>query len=210
MLTLLTSSGRYDLLEKTLRSFFHKQQTYIDLIIHEDSDTNEKIIVPRYPGLRRESTIYIKGKNQHASIEKFLAYEFRTVTDRDEKYYLHLEDDWEFENIYDWIKESIKIMEQDDSIIKVLARQDIAHGNLTPVLGKNYSILEPWASDDSIVWHGFGWNPGLTRIDLLKRFLPFPEKEQHLSEKIYEAGYKTVQLNKPVYKHIGEGRSTHE
>jgi hypothetical protein len=131
------------------------------------------------------------------------------------KYYLHLEDDWVFENHYDWISESINIMDNNPNIIKVLARKDMVHPceyNIqVPGSDKKYGILEPWKDHwEGFVWHGFGFNPGVTRLDLLKRFIPFPEKEQQLSEKIYQAGYKTAALEEGVYYHIGEGRSTHK
>lgn len=151
---------------------------------------------------------------QHKSIEYFMA-------DHNEKYYAHCEEDWIFENSYDWITESLKIMESDPTIIKVLARFDSPHpveydkileytteNNMINII--NYGILKPWKGNDGILWHGFSWNPGVTRLDLLKEFTPFPKWEQELAEQIHDKGYKVAVLSKPIYKHIGENRSTHE
>lgn len=179
MLALLTSCGRFDLLTKTLESLYENQQSKFHLTINED-------------GLSRIG--------QHKSIENFL--------DKNEsKYYLHLEEDWLFENTYDWIAKSIEIMESDPTIIKVLCRSDSPH---TPkVFTDGWGFIEPWQNTDSIWWCGFSWNPGITRLDLLKQFIPFKKWEQDVAEDIYNKGFKIAMLEKGVCKHIGDGRSTH-
>lgn len=182
MEVLITSCGRNDLLSKTINSLIKNQTEKLFIIINEDGFS--KI-------------------GQHASIERYLKSDMPNS-----KYFIGCEDDWEFDNYYDWISESIKIMEADPTIIKVLCRLDFVH----PVEFKNgYGILEPWTDPwKSNVWHGFSWNPGITRLDLLKQFTPFEKTEQEVSEAIYKAGYKTVILEKGVCKHIGQDRSTHE
>jgi hypothetical protein len=180
MLALLTSCGRIDLLKMTLESLYKDQQSKLFVTIHED-------------GLSRTG--------QHASIQNFLKY-------NNDKYYLHCEEDWEFNNSYDWISESVKIMESDPTIIKVLCRDGSPHPCCHDIK-KGYGLLDPW-ENDGIKWHGFSWNPGVTRMDLLKQFIPFANYEQDVAREIYNAGYKVAELIKPIYKHIGNGRSTHE
>lgn len=180
MEALITSCGRPDLLACTLSSLYFNQQTELFVTIHEDG---------------------LSKIGQHKSIEKF-------IEKTEGKYYLHCEDDWQFENTYDWIKRSIEIMEEDNSIIKVLARHDSPHPCDHDKNG--YGILQPWQGADGILWHGFSWNPGITRLDLLKQFITFPKWEQELAEQIYNAGYRVAELSRPIYKHIGYGRSTHE
>jgi hypothetical protein len=176
----MTSCGRFDLLTKTLASLYRDQQYKFFLTIHEDGLTKS---------------------GQHNSIENFLM-------SNKQKYFLALEDDWLFHNTYDWISESVRIMEADPKIIKVLCRDGSPHPcKHDPKLG--YGILEPW-KNKGILWHGFSFNPGVTRFDLLKQFVPFGRYEQNVAEDIYKAGYKVAELIKPVYKHIGENRSTHE
>lgn len=212
MLALTTSCNRPDLLEITLKSFYKKNPYVIDMVIHEDSKEglDNRTRLPNYYNTFLRLT---NGMGQHKSIEVFLQENKDKYQGR---YYVHLEDDWEFSNSYDWISDSVSIMEQDQSIIKVLAREGSPHpcehdqmlvyGN-TPT--RKYGYLKPWTGSDGIEWSGFSWNPGVTRMDLLKQFAPFPKYEQELAEKIYLAGYKVVELADPVYKHIGEGRSTH-
>lgn len=206
MLALLTSCGRPDLLEKTLASLSSED---IKIIVHEDCDIHELAIqcyriADTHPAsILVEDIVMTCGLGQHGSIEKFIQ-EHQTHL-----HYLHLEDDWEF-GITNWINNSLAIMYDDESIIKVLARDGSPHPcthdrNIGPT---KYGILEPW-ENEGIKWHGFSWNPGVTRLDLLKQFMPFPKWEQDLAEKIYNAGYRVAELAQPVYKHIGDGRSTH-
>lgn len=183
MEALITACGRYDLLQRTLESL--PQVGNIFTVIHDDFQSR---------------------LGQHKSIEIFL----KKVTG---KYYLHLEEDWIFENKYDWIMESIAIMESDSKCIKVLCRDGSPHPHEARYRldGRNvpYDYLNPWTGPDGIEWHGFSWNPGITRVDLLKSFIPFPKWEQELAKQIYNKGYHVAQLYEGVSKHIGDGRSTH-
>lgn len=200
MKTLITSCNRRDLLEQTIESLFKNQKVELNITLHEDH--------PNMISLAGSGIILTGGIGQHASIEKYL----NGITD---KYYLHCEDDWLFKNHYDWITESKCIMEEDDLVIKVMARNNSPHPckfNIGLVDENrdliSYGEIHPWTGDDGICWHGFSWNPGITRADILKRFMPFPKFEQELAERIFKAGYKVAALANPVYTHIGEGRST--
>jgi hypothetical protein len=202
MLALLTSCGRMDLLQRTLETLIKDQKFDLDIIVHEDHPKN----VNNWARVYSAKLLRTHGIGQHKSIETFLS-----KVAPDVKYYLHLEDDWEFENNYDWISESIRVMEADTRIIKVLARTDRVHpvDHLHKIGDTRFGYLDPWQSGDGINWHGFSWNPGVTRLDLLKQFVPFPKWEQDVAEKIYNAGYLVASLERGVYKHIGDGRSTH-
>lgn len=202
MLTLLTSCGRHDLLQKTIDSLNDRLEFKNDLYLFINEDSDEFKLKHNYRG--KCSVSFTKGIGQHASIEMFL----KNIPSG-YKYYLHLEDDWEFNNTYDWILKSIEIMEKNPDVIKVLCRAESPHPCVHDP-EKGYGFLEPWTSSDEIKWHGFSWNPGVTRIDLLKKFVPFKKWEQEVAADIFNAGYKVVELSKPVYKHIGNERSTHQ
>lgn len=209
MMTLITSCGRQDLLAQTVSSLYINQSQPIDIVIHEDRPGLEE----KEMALAGARIIHTNGLGQHGSIERFL----KAVDGL--KYYLHCEDDWKFTNRYDWIRVSKKIMDEDQRVIKVLARDGSPHpcdhgfairyGDL-PHEFIRYGYLQPWDGDDGIKWGGFSWNPGVTRFDLLKKFLPFPKLEQELAQNINNAGYKVVELAVPIYQHIGDGRSTHD
>lgn len=204
MLTLLTSCNRHDLLKETIESLPNDHE--LDIKIHEDS--MKLIKFNEIKSNHRIMASYSVNEGQHKSIEKFLEK-------YNKKYYLHLEDDWIFENTYDWISLSMRIMEFDPTVIKVIASFDTPHpcnhNCMLDHTNKNsiYGYLEKWTGRDGIQWNGFSWNPGLTRMDLLKKFMPFPKYEQDLARQIYDAGYHVVELKFKVYKHIGYGRSTH-
>lgn len=210
MIALLTSCGRHDLLKETLDSL--NGEGDLDIIIHEDSvddsaSTGCSLVAEDY---FIQDFILTRGIGQHQSIEKFLRDNPR------ETFYLHLEDDWKFNLTYDWLAFSTKLMLTDEKVIKVLARDGSPHPCIHDKKLRwqyrndpKFGILEPWSSADGILWHGFSWNPGVTRMDYLRKFMPFPKWEQDLAEKIYNAGYRVAELSPPVYTHIGDGRSTH-
>ena len=200
--TLITSCGRIDLLSRTVESLLTKQEQRLFLNINEDSPNADLYQPPNAVNFILNKT---GGIGQHASIEQYLKTSLH-------KYYLHCEDDFHFDNDYDWIKASMDIMEADPQIIKVLARKDSQHPCIhdRELNGIKYGLLQPDWHHVGITWQGFSWNPGLTRMDLLKQFMPFRRWEQDVAEDIAWAGYKVVELEQKVYHHIGEGRSTHE
>lgn len=202
MLALLTSCGRPDLLQATLNSLLGMK---IPVIVHEDSDDTESII--KICKGYNASCILTNGIGQHKSIEFFL----RSIDHIEgEMYYLHLEDDWQFEGNFKWIHDSIQVLEDDKNIIKVLCRKDTPHpcnhDRITED-GIEYGIIEPW-TNDGIKWFGFSWNPGVTRVDLLKTYLPLPKFEENLAGEMWRRGHKVAELKNKVYHHIGDGRST--
>lgn len=211
MKVFITSCNRFDLLQRTVKSLVDKQQYAIsEIVIHEDGVGGN---VPRmYHGNIPLTVKYTNGIGQHKSIEKFL-------NENKDKYYIHCEDDWEFDNYYDWIEDSVSVMEDVKDVIKVLCRKDSVHPcvhdkHCYPHKPFNYDIkiihygeLKKWRT--TCDWYGFSWNCGVTRADLLKQFMPFGKYEQDVVFDVFKAGYKTVELEKKVYKHIGENRSTH-
>lgn len=205
MLALLTSCGRPDLLKQTLDSLLTDLIVKERLFISLNEDKLEGIRELLDEGYLLNKSIEqhdMGGKGQSHSIQKFMN---RYST----KYYLHLEDDWHFDNSYAWIGESIRILEENPTIIKVLARKGSPHPCEHDQDNGAYGLLEPWTSNDGKLWHGFSWNPGITRLDLLKQFTIEGKSEEQISEDIYKAGYKVAELAKGVYTHIGDGRSTH-
>lgn len=209
MIALLTSCNRLDLLQKTIQSFYKNQRSAVRIFIHEDA-VGIKGGAAVYSSV--SNVFFTNGMGQHKSIEHFLNQNDAFTMFGLKKYYLHLEDDFEFTNTFDWIQASIDIMEADPTIIKVLAREDSQHPCVhdREINGVKYGILQANWHHVGITWQGFSWNPGVTRMDLLKNFIPFRKWEQDVAEDIAAAGYKVAELQNKVYRHIGDGRSTHE
>ena len=113
----ITSCNRFDLLEKTLDSFF-KFNTYPlnQIIIIEDSDKNLKVntLIKKYK--QHNITLIINNKRigQLNSIHK--AY---SCVNSD--YIFHCEDDWEFFE-YGFIEKSLNILSKDRKILSVWLR----------------------------------------------------------------------------------------
>lgn len=130
---------------------------------------------------------------------------------RKEKYVLHVEDDWLFDDTNKkWVNESIQILRCNPEIIKVINRKDAIHP-VTEWYKDSFGILDKWTDPWCLnEWFGFGWNCGATRLDLLQEFFPLKDKsEQEISKEIYDAGYRTALLKNSTATHIGEGQSTH-
>ncbi len=216
MIALITSCNRHELLQQTIDSLLKDQKQKLAIAINEDSTT--VMLMPAVPG-HIINTYRLDGKGQHHSISLFLF----NASKNGHRYYLHCEDDWLFDNSYDWIMESVKILQSDPMIIKVLCRADSPHPVVydRKINKKGYQekvtedeatfgILEPWTDPfKGHKWHGFSWNPGVTRLDLMPQFLPLPETEQQVAEQIYLAEYKVAVLKVGVCTHIGGNQSTH-
>jgi hypothetical protein len=199
MLALLTSCGRHDLLERTVFSLYDDQKHHdLTTFIHEDSE-----ILPDFPLSKNMIQVqYAGGKGQHHSIDKFLGLCAAAAPEL--KHYLHVEDDWEFDNSEDWIAKSLEIMEQDPTIIKVICRAEHPH---ECKFENGWGYVQP-AVFGGNMWYGFSWNPGVTRLDLLKKFDILRKSEYELSVEINQAGFKVAYIEKPFYTHIGNGRTT--
>lgn len=173
----VTSCGRFDLLHRTLRSFY-KFNTYPieELIIIEDSFDNKGQIVRIDEAYSRVKTPYI----------------------------FHLEDDWEFTH-GGFIEKSLEIL-KDPLVMQVwlMKPHDTPTdkgGDNYKLVGTNFFgwhgfTLNPGLrrlSDYKLVapYSQFG-NTGLA--------------EQAIGQRYYELGFRGAVLNKTYIKHIGNGR----
>ena len=112
----LTSCGRFDLLEKTLDSFFKFNNYSIDQYLLIDDSGNKDIqnkIKLKYQD-RFEFIFNEQRIGQINSIDKI----YNKIKN---EYIFHCEDDWEFYRS-DFIKESIELLNFDSKIINVWLR----------------------------------------------------------------------------------------
>ena len=211
----VTSCGRLDLLEKTLKSFF-KFNTYPikKTIIVDDSgrDFDEERIRSVVPG-EIEFLINKVNIGQIKSID-------RLYSSIDTPYIFHCEDDWEF-YAPGFIEESLAILESNPNIFTVWIR---AHNDTNGHPLTDLKALSPGVKNKFLVkdyrgvWGGFTFNPGLRRLsDYLKlapyasRPIVFPLKNKTMISEVdlsidYRAlGYEAVISNKPdgYIRHIG-------
>ena len=208
----ITSCGRFDLLEKTIQTFL-KYNTYEHInqfIIIDDSgnpDTKNSIEnITSNCGFQFEPQIILNEKNigQVSSIDK--AYE-NVIND----YIFHMEDDWEFYD-YGFIEESLAILETYPEIMIVwLRNHNDTNGHRLEKLD-NYDFKLPKLNCGN--WHGFTWNPGLRRLsdyNLVKPFHKNANSEEKASVFYMKKGFRSAISKKELgyVKHIGNNeRST--
>jgi GT2 family glycosyltransferase len=208
----ITSCGRFDLLERTIFSFL-KYNTYKNInqiIVIDDSGfvSPEESIKNIFSKclLACEPQIIINTFNigQVASIDK--AYE-NVINE----YIFHLEDDWEFYD-YGFIEESLQILENYKEIMIVWLRNH-NDTNRHPLENlNNYEFKLPKLNCGN--WHGFTWNPGLRRLsdyNLIKPFYKNANSEEKASIFYMKNGFRSAISKKEngYVKHIGyNGRST--
>lgn len=201
---ILTSCGRFDLLRITIESFL-KFNTYDvkEFIIYEDSGQG----LPDW----WDEFLFIKWvlpkvrKGQIHALDTLWAFV-------NTPYAFTLEDDWEFLK-EGFIEKSLKILEQDPTILQVWLIQPEPH-NVSPIewsgaYGKFKRMPDLWS------WHRF--NPSLKRkadYDLIAPFSKHTEwnpakpwkSEADISKVYHKLGFTAGILPEAYMRHIGDGR----
>jgi hypothetical protein len=213
----LTSCNRFNLLERTLDSFF-KLNTYPiqKFYIIEDStklEMKEKII-SKY-GDKVELIFNDINLGPYKSIDKV----YNLI---DTEYIFHCEDDWSFDSNPNFIKESISILEERKDIHQIWFRKDAdsswIESNEQNVNGVSFKMLKvPHCGD----WNGFSLNPHVKRLSDYKLMFPNGYQEFILKDKSIvftehncmrnadKFNYRAALLNNRCCQHIGHGQSTY-
>lgn len=203
----VTSCGRFDLLEKTLDSFF-KYNTYPikKIIITEDSTEGKKLekLVSKYENQNFKLIVNPTRLGQLKSVDKAYA-------EVDTEYVFHCEDDWEFLR-EGFIEKSMELLDGNPkiSIVGLRGRKDcttipISEEDYTaPNNEKYFEILEDV----------FTYNPGLRRKDVCDLYQNHAQLEGTLFEdelsKFYKSrGFTMVSFCNPFVEHIGYKRHVH-
>lgn len=202
MITLVvTSCGRFDLLERTLDSFFEYADMEIEhVVITEDSGDN----FPLYFLDRHPNTSVINPPERVGQIRSIdRAYSLVTTP-----YVFHLEDDWEFFRT-GFMRESLRRLIDPYCINHWLRDRTDTNGH--PLDGDR---LRPGYNGR---WHGFTFNPTLKRMSDYHALGSYgkicawdsddPGKAEaaigtHYNKMIYYASI----AEQGYVKHIGEGR----
>jgi hypothetical protein len=197
----LTSSGRPDLLERTMDSFF-KFNTYpIErYIISEDSAINNinDNLIGKYKDKDIEWIINGERLGQITTIDNMYS-KIKT------EYIFHCEEDWEFTD-YSFIEKSLEILEKDKKILQVWLRSHgDTNGHPIEFFNEKYDLL---TLDYLNIWSGFSFNPGLRRLCDYELIKPFKKigHEGEISIKYRELGFRAAILKNKYVEHIGWGR----
>ena len=204
----ITSCGRFDLLEETLDSFFECNTYPIKkIIITEDSTEGKKLenLISQYENKYNFCLIINETREgQLKSIDK--AY-----NEVDTEYIFHCEDDWEFlrkgfiEKSMDMLKEDPKI-----AVVGLRSREDCSG---IPISKENYKASNGEEYFE-ILEDVFTYNPGLRRKsdhDLFGSHEKLKDKlyEMELSKFYKDRNYRTIYFKEKYVEHIGDKRHVH-
>lgn len=204
----LTSCGRFDLLEITLASFFRHNDAPIEryLVIEDSGNEAVREVVSKFPyGI--ELIINQPKLGQLASID--LAYSTIKTP-----YIFHCEDDWEFTRP-GFIQDSMRLLEAFDDVVMVALR--------SPADAPPEALEQPVESFDGIGfrrmssasrpdWFGMSFNPGLRRLKDYQRIGSYTEigEEKNLSRHYKMLGYRMVMLEDGGVYHLGNRRTVRD
>jgi hypothetical protein len=198
----VTSCGRFDLLQETLFSFFQYNTYPIhQLIITEDSGN----AVPDFIYTYHPNTVVINPPQKEGQI-KSIDRSYSIVTT---EFIFHLEDDWCFYR-EGFIEESLAILNAEPNCSMVWLRE------------RNDTNGHPVRHDKLVMdykkrWHGFTFNPALRRRSHYERVMPYGKHTTFNSLHPWESEIKIGELYKRMnlyakiskqgyVKHIGDGR----
>jgi hypothetical protein len=200
----VTSCCRFDLLEKTLRSFYaHADVVPQELIVVEDSAEEQVRNVVDALAVPAKTLIRGARLGQLQAIDYAYAHVKTPLI-------FHCEDDWLFIRS-GFLGDSAKILQ---------TRSDVSMVGLRP-----RSELNPLVRNTAVRWLGevayleldprmhpehfsYSFNPGLRRLADYRRLGPYAPlgEESDVSYIFKKAGYHIANLAVPAVRHIGDGR----
>lgn len=212
----LTSCGRFEELENTLKSFFKYNTAEIDrYVVIEDSGDDkmkQKCIELKNKYFNQIEFIFNNKRiGQILSIDKL----YSTI---DTEYVFHCEDDWEFYK-EGFIEKSMEILKSDNKIVSVWLRElndtngHIVDEELYDAGDILYRKLNThWREG----WGGFSFNPGLRRLKEYMMLKPYskirqqfwgPQKfytpELEISMEYAKRGYSAAIMLEGSVRHTG-------
>jgi hypothetical protein len=206
---IITSSNRFDLLQKTLRSFFDTNKYPISkFILNEDSGNwvcTSNIL--SYFGKQFHVLYHPKREGLSTALDNLYS-QVKT------EYVFTCEDDWLFYGDGNFIQDSLKILESRKDIHQVWIRDPADHTH--PMAFKNtVSGVDAYLISDNYqgIWSGFTWNPGLRRVSDYRKMFPngyaeFGDEAKCSAHVNKYHNYKAVSLVNHACRHLGFGRHT--
>lgn len=208
----LTSCGRLDLLELTLRSLLPKLDGPVaDIVVSEDSGGQiGRDIAERVQQAFGSIRVIVNDPpiGQIGSIDRL----YSQVTT---EWVFHCEDDWEFYSD-GFMEKSFSILKERDHISMVALRRlsDYPPSLFGPLEISSTGI--PYRIADSTIPFygeaaGLHFNPGLRRMTDYRVIGPYVStsakpSEVSVSRAYLELGYRVACLDEPATQHIGAGR----
>ena len=201
---IVTSCDRFDLLERTLDSFFAlNKYPFVDFHVNNDSFN----CVPFKLKQKYNAITWHEGVKRGLSTSwDYLISLVKT------EYFFNIEDDWYFEGNPNFIEESIEILNQGYHQVWIRDSKDHQHKLSNCIFSVNYKddYIHYKEVEKIKDWCGFTFNPSVRKLlDWLNLF-PNGVKgvdEIDLSRKVYDI-YQAASLVNSSCKHIGWNRHT--
>jgi hypothetical protein len=203
----ITSCGRFDLLDRCLASFLAYNTAPIRryLLVEDSGDHHIHEVVAKFD-VPMEVIVNDPPLGQIAAIDR--AYQCVATP-----YIFHCEDDWRFFRS-GFIEESLLLLKHDPSITTVLCRRpgqneinDLVYENspLQSIAHVLYRKPSPWLHPH---WHGYAFNPGLRRLSDYEQFGSFSRLGHEIDASLYFKlrGRTVANLAKPACETSGEDR----
>jgi hypothetical protein len=204
--TVLTSCGRFDLLEETVASFLKHFKTG-NVIVAEDSERrgDAAAFAAKFPAV--EMRVNRPKLGQLRSIDALYA----TLAT---PYVLHLEDDWGFTRSLD-LNRVVGFLEARPDVSVVC----IAHRIYDPRYGKSAHKTRDdgidylvWDLDAHPKWFSYSFNPSVARLSFWRECASFARfvTEENLSLFCKSRGLRIAMVVPGIADHIGDDQHAHD
>lgn len=198
----LTSCGRFDLLEDTVRSFLEYFDAEKVIVVEDSGDqAGAASFQTKFPVV--EMRVNEPRKGQLASIDSVYA----GVTT---PYIVHLEDDWRFKASCDLEAITDTLDAHSDLSGIIIANREYApkyEPFAKPKMsqGLQFKVFEQDAHPE---WFSYSFNPSIARTALWKKFGPFAKykTEAEISRTLKQLGMRIALLSPGIADHTGDER----
>jgi hypothetical protein len=212
----ITSCGRFDLLEHTIKTFkkYNKYPIEKFVIIDNSCKFEYQDVIKSFFNKDDNVVIIFNETNigQVNSIDKV----YQNYVDTE--YIFHCEDDWEFYN-EGFISRSLEIMKENKKIsnINIRTRFSGDRGSMHPIENNLYVTKDCqvgyylYETNYLNEYHGFSWNPGLRRLSDYKTHIGNYKQyvnEQGANQRYFELGFRAACLEESYCRHSGINSTT--
>lgn len=192
----ITSCGRLDLLDRTIKSIPASVLGSIPHKIIVDDSGNPDV----HTNLLKYKDFDLILNSVNIGQPKSVDIAYSKVNT---EYIFHCEDDWDFGGDETFLSEAYLLLSNaPNEVFQTTFRVNDPH----PVyhLVGYYLKVPKWNG----IWYGFTYNPSLIRKSAYNQVAPYSGNlEQDISKKYFEANMYSAHM-RGVVRHIGDGRST--
>ncbi len=201
----LTSCGRLDLLERTIKSlplfFWHRLPYKILVDDSGDQEVHKELTKQKESGYLVGWDLILHDKNLGQGHAIDHAYE-----KVDTEFIFHMEDDWEFIE-YEFIRRGLIILDENKDLVQVTIRR-----STTPHKWHEKSYNEGDLEYNILIsgyngWPGYSYNPSIVRKSCYDQIKPIGDKnERDLGLMYNKLGLLSAVTKVDSVRHIGDGR----